>query len=428
MCFIKNIFLTAISLYKYLHMINRMYFLLCLLLSCQSNPKLHNQEKQLPLETSQKLKLSELLKDNDNPYQASVFDHYLFIHSDTLIQPISSCKTSDLQKQFPTFNSQTLSYIINGDSSQVQQLTDGTNHLYIRKKENQFEILEGMLTDTKQVFQQNIRLGMSKQDFLGTYFQVDSSLFEQIQQLTVVKNSKKGTRTNYHFEDNQLNHITWESFDHWWGSTQLFPLTLASRIQLKVTNTTKQHGKIEVDYHAEQLTYSNKKVQQLSDQANAAFEKRYQKFVKELQKQQVSSEQSNATAPPLFNNYLVSIYQKDQLLSFVYQLSYAHQGAAHSMHEYNSFTYDLRTQQRLSFDDYFQLNTEEDSLQLLTLINEAIDLGDMGAKSIYEMDFHLQEHGISFYFDAYELGSYAMGMPKGQVSWEAISPYIRQRY
>lgn len=113
-----------------------------------------------------------------------------------------------------------------------------------------------------------------------------------------------------------------------------------------------------------------------------------------------------------FHATLLSANDDGKFLSFCYSVGYYSAGAAHGMHKLHSLNFDKGTGRRITFNDYFQLETSEDSLLILDLIRSYHGQNGIHLGNVYEFDFNLQQDYITLNFDAYEIASYAYGTPR----------------
>ncbi|MEO0897913.1 MAG: hypothetical protein AAFY71_16010 [Bacteroidota bacterium] len=103
-------------------------------------------------------------------------------------------------------------------------------------------------------------------------------------------------------------------------------------------------------------------------------------------------------------------------------------GAAHPVHSYLEYNFSKKENRLLEFKDIFNLPTEEDSLSLIKLINQHFpdDYAELRGK--YDYGFNLKGDSISFNFDSYEVGPYAIGMPRSVIAKSELGAFLHEDY
>jgi len=121
-----------------------------------------------------------------------------------------------------------------------------------------------------------------------------------------------------------------------------------------------------------------------------------------------------------FSALLLAANQDDEFISFCFSVFYYSAGAPHGMPMFYSFNFDKRTKRRITFNDYFHVETSEDSLLLLDLIRSYYGATGLHLSNVYEFDFNLQQDFVTLNFDAYEITGYAGGTPRVPLNREMI--------
>jgi hypothetical protein len=124
----------------------------------------------------------------------------------------------------------------------------------------------------------------------------------------------------------------------------------------------------------------------------------------------------------------IELYKDDKIISFLFEISFAHAGAAHPRSEYYTFNYHLQKQKPLLFADYFNVETDKDKEALVQLMNSEFNDENIKVNSFYEFDFNITENAVTFNFDNYEITSYAMGMPRIEINKKLIRNFVMSEY
>jgi hypothetical protein len=128
-------------------------------------------------------------------------------------------------------------------------------------------------------------------------------------------------------------------------------------------------------------------------------------------------------------------YSKNNILCFSVS-SESYMGGAHGSHIYMSYVLDLSTGGLITEEDLFVDNYQDDLAKLLVRklaktneVEQVKELEEIGYFSIDEINpnnnFYVDETGITYYFNEYEIGPYAMGMVDIHLSFDEIKYLIR---
>lgn len=181
-------------------------------------------------------------------------------------------------------------------------------------------------------------------------------------------------------------------------------------------------SKRRINFHVTTPKFKNKLNVACDRKIDSIIENRRIEFMKYIKGRLKEYPQLTGTAfASEFRVEPVSIYKDTKMVSYCFTIDWYEAGAIHPMHEYYSFNYDLNKGKQVNFVDYFILNDNLDSNYIIENINKSIGQTDVPVTKIYEMDFNIEIDTISFNFDAYERGSYGLGMPRarfGKVDWQ----------
>lgn len=121
----------------------------------------------------------------------------------------------------------------------------------------------------------------------------------------------------------------------------------------------------------------------------------------------------------------VSVYKDEKIVSYCFEISSDHAGAAHPFTEYYSFNYDLKRNKQFTFSDYFNVRSSQDTQIFIRIINEAINRPYIEVGKIDGLDFNIEKDSIAFNFDDYEIASYAEGIIKAKVVRETLRQFVK---
>ena len=121
-----------------------------------------------------------------------------------------------------------------------------------------------------------------------------------------------------------------------------------------------------------------------------------------------------------YMNYLVSYY------SF--------RGGAHGIQTLSQIVFDAKTGEQVHEADLFAPGYEEPVAQLLRLaVKSAMEQEDPELMQLVNLEevrpngnFSLHEDGVEWLFQPYEVGPYALGIVSATLSWEDLTPFVKQ--
>ena len=139
-------------------------------------------------------------------------------------------------------------------------------------------------------------------------------------------------------------------------------------------------------------------VRSWEDRLTGAFQQKYKKYM----------------------NYLVSYY------SF--------RGGAHGIQTLSQIVFDAKTGEQVHEADLFVPGYEEPVAQLLRLaVKSAMEQEDPELMQLVNLEevrpngnFSLHEDGVEWLFQPYEVGPYALGIVSATLSWEDLTPFVKQ--
>lgn len=105
-----------------------------------------------------------------------------------------------------------------------------------------------------------------------------------------------------------------------------------------------------------------------------------------------------------------------------------YEGGPHGLPQYHTFNFDKQTGSEITFEDYFQLHSVQDSQKVVALVNEGLRNPNLSISEVYPIKFNIEGDSVSFNFDAYELESYAYGMPRACVAKVDLGSLIHEKY
>jgi hypothetical protein len=129
-----------------------------------------------------------------------------------------------------------------------------------------------------------------------------------------------------------------------------------------------------------------------------------------------------------FDVNLVSAYKDKDIISYCFVISFYHGGAAHPMTIYYSFNYDLKREKKITFSDYFNVESTKDTIFLTDLMTKAINTENISVTNLNDMDFNIEKDTISFNFDDYEIASYAEGIIQARINKSLLKKNIKSNY
>jgi hypothetical protein len=131
------------------------------------------------------------------------------------------------------------------------------------------------------------------------------------------------------------------------------------------------------------------------------------------------------------------VYNQNDILSYVVYKEFFKGGAAHGAHHYTNRVINLKTGLKITESDIFIDNYQEDLTEIIidgiTLSNnvdEAVDLENIGFFNINEIapnkNFYIDEIGITYTFNEYEIATYVVGATSVQIPYEKIRHLLRK--
>lgn len=182
--------------------------------------------------------------------------------------------------------------------------------------------------------------------------------------------------------------------------------------------------------------YQNRPVEEIFTDYIADYIQTYKSDLESIYKEDVEiqkEENGNVGAWYFYEKSLSSVieyYNKDLL---VYKINYnEYTGGAHGIYATNYYNFDLQKKMIISLDDIFVPNYEEALItelwNQLMIDNQASSieqLKDMGFESTGELiptsNFALDNTGITFVYNVYEIAPYSMGAITISIPYEKIS-------
>lgn len=130
------------------------------------------------------------------------------------------------------------------------------------------------------------------------------------------------------------------------------------------------------------------------------------------------------------------VYNEGGLLSFTVSFE-NYTGGAHGSHSYTNFTLNTKDGKRITEEDLFVEDYQDALAKLLideiTKKNNLQDpkgLEDIGYFSVDEIypnnNFYIDATGITYTFNEYEIAAYALGQTEVHLSFEQISPLLKE--
>lgn len=116
-----------------------------------------------------------------------------------------------------------------------------------------------------------------------------------------------------------------------------------------------------------------------------------------------------------------------------YSLSYfSYRGGAHGIMTVSQLVFDARTGALLSEGDFFREGYQGPVTELLKAAVRQDLAQDPELQQLIDPDlvvpngnFSVDEKGLTWVFQPYEIGPYALGLVSATVSWEELSPYLK---
>ncbi len=130
-------------------------------------------------------------------------------------------------------------------------------------------------------------------------------------------------------------------------------------------------------------------------------------------------------------------YNQNDLLSMVVLKEYDTGGAAHNAHHYTNRVIDLRTGERVTEAAVFIEDYQDDlakiivdAIALYNNVDKVSDLENIGFFNINEIypnkNFYVDEVGITYTFNEYEIAAYVVGATSVRIPYEKIRHLLRK--
>lgn len=173
-------------------------------------------------------------------------------------------------------------------------------------------------------------------------------------------------------------------------------------------------------------THVDARIRMIKQELNKRIEERQQEMKKKLVDEPIvlKGELSRTYS---FDCYPQSAYQDSTSISIRCRSTW-YEGGPHGLPQYLTINFDKQTGSEITFEDYFQLHSVQDSQKVVALVNEGLRNPDLSISEVYSMKFNIEGDSVSFNFDAYELESYAYGMPRACVAKADLGSLIHEKY
>jgi len=130
------------------------------------------------------------------------------------------------------------------------------------------------------------------------------------------------------------------------------------------------------------------------------------------------------------------IFNRAQIVSFTHKIE-AYSGGAHGSQQYSNYVINLNTGNWIKESDIFIDDYKDDialllidkimELNLVDNVQALIDLGFFGIEEIMPNDnILINEKGITYLFNEYEIAAYALGATKVLLPFDEISLYLKK--
>ena len=131
----------------------------------------------------------------------------------------------------------------------------------------------------------------------------------------------------------------------------------------------------------------------------------------------------------------VVTFENSLILSFAVNVE-NYSGGTHGSHSYTCCNIDLSTGKKIEEPDIFVDGFEIQLAQILVdklakdnKLSAAKELEDIGFFSVEEIfpnnNFAINDKGITYYFNEYEIAAYAVGLIAVEVSFDELEPLLR---
>jgi len=167
-------------------------------------------------------------------------------------------------------------------------------------------------------------------------------------------------------------------------------------------------------------------IKTLDDRMRREAESRKKEFLKDIVGEGDSGMEFGSGSS--FFMEINSIYATDSIISYCFHVSVYSANAAHPFNSYYSYNYNRITGKEITFNDYFDIRSREDTIFLINLLTKIIAIEGVSVDEVKDMDFNLRQDTVSFNFDDYEIASYAIGVIEAPIAKKELTPVIKKEY
>lgn len=175
-------------------------------------------------------------------------------------------------------------------------------------------------------------------------------------------------------------------------------------------------------------------------EAVAAYTEDYLNNYKELEDDYRKDVEENETPGSWYSYYEmwsdIIRYNENNLFSYTVRFE-NYTGGAHGSHSSANFTLDMRNGKRLTEDDLFREGYQDMLAKLLVYeiakknqVDDPKELEDIGYFSVDEIypnnNFYIDETGITYTFNEYEIAAYALGETDVHLSFDQIRNLLKE--
>ena len=152
------------------------------------------------------------------------------------------------------------------------------------------------------------------------------------------------------------------------------------------------------------------------------------KFIKNLAERIANDNGEMSEIGSDYSCEIESIFEDEKFISYSLIISDYYGGSAHPVSRFKTYNFDLKKKSIVRFGELFSVKTKSDTLELISIMNKAINNENAEVKRLDKMEFNFSKDSISFNFDDYEIASYAEGLIKATVSKEHLKKFINSNY
>ncbi len=140
----------------------------------------------------------------------------------------------------------------------------------------------------------------------------------------------------------------------------------------------------------------------------------------------------DSTAGYEFNFTVICEFNQKNIFSYLVSNFVFGCGAAHPSHDFSFFNYDLKTQKKISLDELFIPNYQNDLNKIAEKLFLEQNKGSLEyldlepGKFNLNQNFLIQKDGLLFLFNEYEIGAYVVGAPEVFIPYKEISSVINK--